>query len=125
MLHRPGPAEAYRRVEIDAYIVGGEAAQMIRLCLAETVGALNRALYFDSKGDADARANCLAKAISCIQALKLGVDRTQPLAQALLVVYGNAVARLTRQLRSFDHQALAALRQDFVEIEQAFAETMG
>jgi len=124
MLHRPGPAEAYRRVEIDAYIVGGEAAQMTRLCLAETIGALNRALYFDSKADGEARVNCLTKALSCIQALKLGVDRTQPLAEALLVVYGNAVGRLTRNMRIFDARAISALRQDFLEIEQAFAEAV-
>jgi len=124
MLHRPGPAEAYRRVEIDAYIVGGEAAQMTRLCLAETIGALNRALYFDSKGDGEARTNCLTKGMYCIQALKMGVDRSQPLADALLIVYGNAVGRLTHNMRVFDPQAIAVLRQDFLEIEQAFAEAV-
>ena len=125
MLYRPGPAEAYRRVEIDAYIVGGEAAQLTRLCLAETIGALNRALYFDSKGDAEPCRGCLAKAISSIQALKLGVDRRQPLADSLLIVYGDALGRITRNLRAFDASTVATVRQDFVDIEQAFAETLG
>ena len=123
MLHRVSPSEAYRRVEIDAYIVGGEAAQLTRLCLAETIGAINRALYFDSKGQTDQRGNCIAKAIASIQALKLGVDRKQPLADALFIVYGSAIGRLTRSLRNFDPQAIGAIRQDFLEIEQAFAET--
>lgn len=124
MLHRPSPAEAYRRVEIDAYIVGGEAAQLTRLCLAETIGALNRALYFDSKHQAEQRGACLDKAMSSIQALKLGVDRKQPLAEALLIVYGNAIGQLMRNLRAFDARAVAAIRHDFLEIEQAFAEAL-
>jgi flagellin-specific chaperone FliS len=124
MLPRPCPAEAYRRVEIDAYIVGGEAAQLTRLCLAETIGALNRALYFDSRSEAEQRSACLAKASASIQALKLGVDRKQPLAEALLIVYGNAIGRLSRNMREFDARAISALRQDFLDIEQAFAEAL-
>lgn len=109
-------------MEIDAFILGGEAAQMTRLCLTELVGALNRALYFDSKGATEARGNCLSKALSCVQALKLSVDRAQPLGKALLIVYGNAAGKVTRNLRNFDPQVIAALRQDFLEIDQAFAE---
>lgn len=125
MLHRPCPAEAYRRVEIDAYIVGGEAAQLTRLCLAETIGALNRSLYFDSRRQAEQRGACLVKAIASIQALKLGVDRSQPLAEALIIVYSDAIGRLTRSLGAFDPSAIAAVRQDFLEIEQAFAAAQG
>lgn len=124
MLPRVCPAEAYRRVEIDAYIVGGEAAQLTRLCLAETIGALNRALYFNERRAAEQRGACIGKAIASIQALKLGVDRKQPLADALLIVYGDAIGRLTRNLRVFDAGAITTIRQDFLEIEQAFAEAL-
>ncbi len=123
MLAAIAPSEAYLRVEIDAYIFGGNTTQLTRLCLAETIGAINRALFFDANGQPDKRSNALLKALSCVQALKLGVDPGQPLGEALLVVYGDACARLTRGTVKFDRAGMAALRDDFLEMEQAFAET--
>ena len=124
MLHRARPAEAYRRVEIDAFIAGGQAAQLTRLCLAETISALNRALYFDSKGEAQQRGACVAKAVSSIQALTLSVDRAAALGEALLVVYGDAITRIMRNQRAFDSGAIEAIRTDFLELEQAFAQSL-
>ncbi len=121
MLHRATPQEAYRRVELDAFIAGGEAAQLTRLCFAEALGALNRSLYFDERGDHQPRSQCLDKAIASIQALRLGVDRDHALGPALLTVYGNALGRLAGQLRTFDSREIVALRQDILEIEQVFA----
>jgi hypothetical protein len=108
-------------VEIDACIASGDPAQMTRLCIAETIGALNRSLYFASKKDETARRNCLLKAISSIQALQLGVDRDHPMGVALLTLYGSACAGVTRSLRYFDETVITAIRRDFLDIEQAFA----
>ncbi|MCP9221240.1 hypothetical protein MKP08_00555 [Erythrobacter sp. LQ02-29] len=123
MLQAIAPSEAYRRVEIDAYIVGGDTGQLTRLCLAEAIGAINRALCFDTYAQPGKRSTAVLKALSCVQALKLGVDVSQPLGEALLVVYGDACAKLVRGSSRFDRAELTALRDDFLEMEQAFAET--
>ena len=120
MLHRPKPAEAYRRVELDACVAGGNPAQMTRLCIAEAIGALNRSLYFESRGNDESCRNCLLKAISAMQALQLGVDREQPLGDVLLTFYGNACQGVSRNLRNFDAEAIAAIRGDLLDIDQAF-----
>ncbi len=116
------PAEAYRRVEIDAFIVGGQGAQLTRLCFAEAIGALNRSLYFDGKNEPEARGKCITKAISSVQALRMGIDRKHPIANALLTVYGNAIGRLASNMGSFEPDDIVALRHDLLEIEQAFAQ---
>lgn len=120
MLHPLPPAEAYRRVQLDAWIAGGDARQLTRICLAEAVGALGRALLWHDRGDGARRSGALGKALSCTQALRLGVDGTQPLGGALLVVYGDTAARLARSLGRFDREGVQAVRDDLLELEQAF-----
>lgn len=121
MLHPLEPAEAYRRVELDAWIAGSDQRQLTRVCLAEAVASLGRALAWDEKGDDDRRDMALLRGMSATQALLLGVDRSQPLGPALFTVYGEAGKRLTAALRRFDRLVVASVRQDLSDIEEAFA----
>lgn len=121
MLHPLEPAEAYRRVELDAWIAGSDQRQLTRVCLSEANAALARALLWDQRGDAARSDKALLMAVSCVQALLLGVDRAHPLGGALLNVYGEAGSRLTASLRRFDRARVAAVRQDLLDMERAFA----
>lgn len=121
MLHPLEPAEAYRRVELDAWIAGSDQRQLTRVCLSEAIAALARALLWDQRGDATRRDLALLKAVSCVQALVLGVDRAHPLGGALLVVYGEAGSRLASSIRQFDRDGVSAVRQDLLDMERAFA----
>lgn len=123
MLQVIPPAEAYRRVELDALVLGGDARQLIKLCLAEAVGSLDRALLWHDKGDRGRRNSALAKAISGIQALRMGIDQQHPLGGALLTLYGSAAARLTRTLIRFDASAVAQVSADLNELADAFGIT--
>lgn len=115
------PAEAYRRVELDALIAGGDARQLTRLCLAEAIGALNRAVLWHERSDRARRSASLGRALCCVQALRMGVDGAHPLADALLVVYADASAKIARAMVRFDRAVVAAVRRDFLDMEEAFA----
>ena len=121
MLHPLDPAEAYRRVELDAWIAGSDQRQLTRVCLSEATAALNRALLWEGRGGSARRDTALVKAMSCIQALLLGVDRAHPLGGALLTVYGEAGGRVAAALQRFDRENVEYIRQDLLDIEQAFA----
>lgn len=120
MLHRPGPSEAYRRVEIDAYIAGSDARFLTMLCLQEAIAALDRALFADRQRRIDLRAKSTSRAYSCVDALCMGVDAKHPMGEALLTVYGSVRHRLKNSLVSFDPQSIVSLRTDLDELRQAF-----
>ncbi len=121
MLHRSGPSEAYRRVEIDAYVAGSDARFLTMLCLQEAIAALDRALFADRDKRIELRAKSTSRAYSCIDALCMGVDPKQPLGEALLTVYGSARHRLKDSLSAFEPQSILSLRSDLDDLHQAFA----
>ncbi|WP_165362071.1 flagellar protein FliS [Qipengyuania thermophila] len=113
--------ETYRRVELAALALGGTAAQLTCLCLSEAERALGAAIACHARAQPVRRNAALMRAMACIQALQLGVDRTQPLAPALLLVYGDAWRRLAAAAARFDAGAVGALRQELAELHSAFA----
>lgn len=120
MLHIVPPAEAYRRVELDALVLGGDARQLTRLCIAEAVSALERALLWHERADTGRRNTAIGKAIGSVQALRLGVDRTHPLSGALLTMYGSAAARLTGAMIRFNEAVVTEVRADLRDLAEAF-----
>lgn len=120
MLQVVCPAEAYRRVELDALVLGGDARQLTKLCLAEAMMSLERALLWDENDESRRRNTALAKAIGSIQALRLGVDRQHPLSDALLTLYGSAASRLTKAVIRFDKDVVAEVCADLRDLAEAF-----
>jgi len=124
MLAVTDPREAYRRSEIDARVEGGaDPADLVRLCLEQAIGGLGLAIIAHERRDPAARSKALTRALSAVTALDMGVERSAPLAQALLQFYGAARKAILDSVVTFDTGRLATLRQDFVDIAKALGRT--
>jgi len=120
MLAFTDPREAYRRSEIDARVEGGaDPADLVRLCYEQVIGGLGLAVIAHERKDPAARSKALTRALSAVTALDMGVDRSAPLAGALLQLYGSARQAILDSVVSFDGALLGRVRQDFVEIARA------
>lgn len=119
MLASTNPHEAYRRSAFDARVQGGDSAALVQLCLEQAIVSLGSALFAQDRGDAALRSKALTRTLTAITALEMGVDRNAPLAQALLQVYGAARKAVLDSVTKFDAELLAAVRQDFLEIDAA------
>jgi flagellar protein FliS len=123
MLAFTDPREAYRRSEIDARVEGGaDPADLVRLCLEQAIGGLGLAVIAHERKDPAARSKALTRALSAITALEIGVDRSAPLASALLQLYGGARRAILDSVVGFDSAALRLVREDFVDIARALGQ---
>jgi hypothetical protein len=122
MLASTDPREAYRRSEIDARVQGGaDPASLVGLCLEQVVGGLGSAIIAHERRDPSCRSKGLTRALSAVTALDMGVDRSAPLADALLQFYGAARAAILDSVVNFDAETLGRVRQDFLDISGAFS----
>ena len=122
MLAFTDPHEAYRRSQIDARVEGGtDPADLVRLCLEQAIGGLGLAIIAYERRDPAARSKALTRALSAVTALDMGVDRSAPLADALLQLYGAARRAILDSVLKFDGDTLRTVRQDFVEIARALS----
>jgi len=119
MLALTDPHEAYRRSSLDARVQGGDSAALVQLCLEQAVVSLGSALFAQERGDSALRSKALIRALTAVTALEMGVDRDAPLAGALLQVYGAARQAVLGSVTAFDAGLLAAVREDFLEIDAA------
>jgi flagellar protein FliS len=119
MLAPTDPREAYRRSAFDARVHGSDTAALVQLCLEQVVAGLGGALLAHERGEPGLRSQGLTRALTAITALEMGVDRTAPLATALLQVYGAGRRAVLDSVTAFDTGLLTSVRQDFVEIEAA------
>lgn len=119
MLALTNPHEAYRRSSLDARVQGGDSAALVQLCLEQAIAGIGSALFAQERGDASLRSKALTRTLTAVTALEMGVDRDAPLAQALLQVYGAARHAVLTSVTDFDAAQLAAVRQDFIDIEAA------
>lgn len=120
MLAFTDPREAYRRSEIDARVEGGaNPANLVHLCLEQAIGGLGLAIIANERQDPAARSKALTRALSAVTALDMGVDRSAPLAPALLHIYGAARKAILDSVVAFDAEQLRNVRQDFIEIARA------
>ena len=122
MLAFTDPREAYRRSQIDARVEGrADPADLVRLCLEQAIGGLGLAIIAYERRDPTARSKALTRALSAVTALDMGVDRSAPLADALLQLYGAARRAILDSVVKFDGDTLKLVRQDFVEIARALS----
>lgn len=116
MLACRNPAEAYRRVAVDACVQGSHGHALTALCFMEATAALRCAIYADRHGHLLLRGRALVRARSAVQALRAGVERSHPLGPALLTIYGSCDAVITRCMTSFDADGVMGAINDLDEI---------
>lgn len=122
MLALNDPHEAYRRSEIDARVASGSSADLVSFCLGQAIEGLGGAISAHGFNAPTHRSKALTRALTAVTALEMGVDRKAPLAGALLQIYGAARQALLDCVVHFDAARLAEVRQDFRDLQQAFAE---
>lgn len=122
MLALTDPHEAYRRSEIDARIHGSDPQALVSFCLDQAIAGLSHAVIAFQQGNATIRSKALTRALTAVTALEMGVDRTAPMAEPLLQLYGSARKCLLDSVLSFNADGLLAIRDDFAEIRAAFSE---
>ena len=119
MLGTNDPHEAYRRSAFDARVQGGDTAALVQLCLEQAITGIGSALLAHERNDSGLRSRALTKALTAITALDMGVDRTAPLADALLHIYGGARSVVLDSVTGFDPARLGSVKQDLTEIAEA------
>ncbi len=113
------PQEAYRRVDFYARVAGADARQLVALCYEQLTGALGSALYAAQCGDNHLKSQSLARALSALTALTMGVDAGQAIAPALHQLYESARRAVLDSVLDFDSGKIGTIRNDFIEIGRA------
>ena len=119
MLVLTDPREAYQRCAFDARVKGADASALVGLCLEQAIAALGGALLAQERNEPVRRNRALSRALTALTALDMGVDRAAPLADALLQLYGTGRQAVLDSVIAFRPQALAAARQDLIDIDAA------
>ncbi len=113
------PQEAYRRIDFDARVAGADPRQLVALCFEQLTTALGSALFAAANGDKRLKSASLARALSALTALQLGVSDDQPIGPALMQLYDSARRAVLDSVLDFDAQTISSIRQDFSEIGTA------
>ncbi len=121
MLAQRNPSEAYRRVDFDARIATAAPGELVVLCLEQFISGTGSALVAHERKNNALKSQAMTRAMSALTALQMGVDGNGGLATALGQFYGAARKTLLDSVLTFDAAAIAALRQDFIEVAQALA----
>lgn len=119
MLKPANPSEAYRKVAFDACVAGSRGPDLVRLCIEDLAAALGQALWANAKGRDDIRRSALVRAQGGLAALRLGVDRKNPLGPALLTLYDAMASTVTACRFRFDPAAIGRVRDDLADIARA------
>lgn len=119
LMQAPNPADAYRRIDVEARVMTADQQELVRLCLKRVVDDIAAALRAHGMGDRTRRSAGLTGAYAALVALELGVDRNAPLGEVLLDFYGAARGTILKCVTEFDVSALALVRDDFAELAMA------
>ena len=119
LMLRQNPHDAYRKVQVNARILGSDNKELVAFCFEQVVSEVGRAIRAHEMGDAANRSEGLTRANAAITALEMGLDRNNPVAGALEQLYGAARETILNCVVSFDPEALREMRADFAEIGAA------
>lgn len=119
LLRRDHPARAYRRAAFDARVRGASAADLVIVCLDETVESLVRALAMEGRGMPHRQAEWLAHAHAAVAALEGGIADGAPLTIALRTFYAAARRKILGAMTRFDADRVMQMKADFTDIAVA------
>ncbi|WP_137681395.1 flagellar protein FliS [Aurantiacibacter suaedae] len=121
LMLRQNPHDAYRKVQVNARILGSDHKDLVAICFEQVVSELGRAIRANEAGDSTSRSDGLTRAIAAITALEMGLDRSNPVAGALEHLYTAARETILDCVMVFNSEALGEVRADFAEIGAALA----
>lgn len=121
MLAQRNPQEAYRRVDFDARIAAAKPGELVVLCLEQFVTATGSALIAHDRKNNELKSKSMTRALSSLTALQMGIDGDGGMAGPLSQFYGAARQTLLDNVLRFDPAAVKVVRDDFLDIYQAFA----
>lgn len=121
MLALHTPAEAYRRVEFDARVIGADPRQLVLVCYDQLSEALRRTLHAAAVGNRSEKSAALTRALTAVAALQLGIDPAAAIAPTLNQFYGAARQALLDCALDFKPEVIERLRGDFAEIAGSLA----
>lgn len=110
------PAEAYRRVALDARVAGADPAQLVLLCYEQLTDSLGQAIEASARGDNPRRSAAMTKAMSALTALQLGLDPGHALSATLSDFFSGVRRVLLDNVPAFDAAAVAAIKSDVVDV---------
>ena len=113
------PSQAYRRVDFDARVAGGNPRELVLVCYDQLADALGRAQAAFAAGDNQAKSAALTRALAAIAALQLGIDPGAAMAAALRQFYAGARRVLLDNVCDYDPAAIAALAGDVGDVSRA------
>lgn len=123
MLAQRNPSEVYRRIDFDARIAAAKPGELVVLCLEQFVAATGSALIAHDRKNNELKSQSMTRALSSLTALQMGIDGNGGMAGPLSQFYGAARQILLDNVLRFDPVAIKTVRQDFVEVYQAFTNT--
>ena len=121
LMLRQNPHDAYRKVQVNARILGSDHKDLVAICFEQVVSEVGRAIRANDTGDTTNRSEALTRAIAAITALEMGLDRNNPVAGALEHLYAVARETILGCVVSFDTEAMSEVRSDFAEIGAALS----
>jgi hypothetical protein len=125
MLASRSPQETYRRIDLDARVTGGDPRELVALSFEQLIGALGTSVTASERGDNALKSRSLTQALSAIVALEMGIAGDHAVTGALRHFYEAARRTVLDSAIRFDRDALAGLRQDFIDIARAMQAAPG
>lgn len=113
------PAEAYRRVDLDARIEASSGQDLTLICLEEVVSALGQALLAMERKPGQIPTEPLARAHGIAVWLARSVSPENPLHQAMTQFYGGLAATIARNLAGVSVEEITRVRGDFADLLSA------
>ena len=121
MLAQRNPQAVYRRIEFDARVSTADPVQLVAVCYEQLTSALGTALHAHDRADNALKSDALTRALSALMALQMGVRGNGGVVDALHQMFDAARRTVLDNALRFKPEAIAAVRQDFIEIAQALA----
>ena len=114
-----GPANAYRRVDLDARIEASSGEDLTRICLEEAVASLGQAIVAIEHRPGQVPREALSRAHGIAIWLARGVSPDNPLSAALTQFYGGIAATIARNMTRASLLDLVRTRDDLNDLLQA------
>lgn len=110
------PADAYRRVDLDARVEASAGEDLTRICLEQAVDAVSQALMALERRPDQTPREQLGRAQGIALWLARSVADENPLREAMMQFYGGLAATIARNIGRASTAELVQVRDDFSDL---------